>query len=124
MKNYLLCTFTTESDLENSITDIQLTYKDTKIYSFRYKENPVSIICTYNVADISNKRKDTILINRKKLSNTLYSINGLNSLIRSLNNGVLDTQFVIEWENFHNTLILASTNINECRLIELEYIKT
>lgn len=123
MKNYLLCTFTTEDDVESCVINIQSFYKDTKIYSFRYKEAPTSIICTYNVTDISSKLKDTILINRKKLSNTLYSINGLNALIRSLNEGMLDMRFPIEWNKYCNTLILAGSLPNVCRFIQLEYIK-
>jgi len=51
--------------------------------------------------------RDTISINRKKESNTLYSINALNALISHLNNGVLDKSFIIDWSNYKNTLLLS-----------------
>jgi hypothetical protein len=51
--------------------------------------------------------RDTISINRKKESNTLYSINALNALISHLNNGVLDKSFIIDWPNYKNTLLLS-----------------
>ena len=44
---------------------------------------------------------------RKKDTNTLYTINALNDLIRELNDGKLDKTFPIEWENYKNCLLLT-----------------
>ena len=44
----------------------------------------------------------------KKHTNTLYTINALNDLIRELNNGVLDKSFSVEWENYKNCLLLTN----------------
>ncbi len=68
---------------------------------------------TYNV-DMNNSAKDsrvenTILVHRKKQTNTLYTINALNELIKSLNNDVLDKKFPIEWENYKNCILLIQT---------------
>ena len=68
---------------------------------------------TYNV-DVGNSVKDsmvdnTILVHRKKQTNTLYTINALNELIKSLNNDVLDKKFPIEWENYKNCILLIQT---------------
>jgi hypothetical protein len=68
------------------------------------------IMLTYNV-DMNNSTKDsmvdnTILVHRKKQTNTLYTINALNELIKSLNNGVLDKKFPIEWNNYRNCILL------------------
>ena len=65
---------------------------------------------TYNV-DMGNTSMDsivdnTILVHRKKQTNTLYTINALNELIKSLNNGVLDKKFPIEWNNYKNCILL------------------
>ena len=49
---------------------------------------------------------NTILVHRKKQTNTLYTINALNELIKSLNNGVLDKTYAIEWENYRNCILL------------------
>ena len=40
----------------------------------------------------------------------LYSINALNEVIRSLNNGVLDKKFPVPWEQYSNTLLLTNEN--------------
>ena len=50
---------------------------------------------------------DTISLHRKKHTNTLYTINALNDLIRELNDGKLDKRFPIEWKNYRNSLLLT-----------------
>jgi hypothetical protein len=37
----------------------------------------------------------------------LYTINSLNLLIKSLNEGILDTSFRVEWQNYRNTVLLT-----------------
>jgi hypothetical protein len=66
------------------------------------------LLCTYNVQDrdMGIRIPDTILVHRKKQSNTLYTINALNELIKNLNNGVLDHGFSINWDNYRNTIML------------------
>ena len=65
----------------------------------------VSFLC-----NLGNFVSNTISLHRKKQTNSLYTINALNAVIRSLNNGVLDKSFTIEWENFQNTLLLTNEN--------------
>mgnify|MGYP001569304038 FL=1 len=52
---------------------------------------------------------DTILIHRKKESNSLYTINALNQLVKEENGGVLDKSFIIDWQKFRNSIILTNT---------------
>jgi hypothetical protein len=59
-----------------------------------------------NNSDVNSIIDNTILVHRKKQTNTLYTINALNELIKSLNNGVLDKKFPIEWENYRNCILL------------------
>ena len=70
-------------------------------------------MCTYNV-DTSEKVnfnlvKGTISLHRKKHSNTLYTINALNEVVANLNNGVIDSKFIVPWENFKNTLMVTNS---------------
>jgi hypothetical protein len=68
-------------------------------------------VCTYNVDsfNISNVILDnTILLHRKKESNTLYTINALNDLIRSLNGGYLDTNYKVDWLTYKNCILLTT----------------
>jgi hypothetical protein len=55
----------------------------------------------------STPMKDTILLHRKKESNTLYTINALNTLIKSLNNGFLDKSFMVDWNQYKNCILLT-----------------
>ena len=67
-------------------------------------------MCTYNIElDGSPTRilNNTILLHRKKESNTLYTINAINHLIKRLNNGVLDSKFPINWSEYKNSILLT-----------------
>ncbi len=37
----------------------------------------------------------------------MYTINALNTLIRSLNGGVVDKSYQVDWNNYRNSLILT-----------------
>lgn len=70
-------------------------------------------LCTYNVEidrDIPRVLPNTILLHRKKETNTLYTINSLNLLIRSLNRGMLDTNYRVNWLDYKNTVLLTQDN--------------
>ena len=116
MKTQLLCTFTTQFNLEQSIRDITKHFKIVfdKIYVLQNEDKPKELICTYNVDqedDIDfNKVKNTISLHRKKITNTLYTINALNEVIASLNNGLVDSKFIVPWENFKNTLMVTNSD--------------
>ena len=114
MNNRLYCTFTTNDDVENIIKKIQSSYiiLFNKIFILESLDGE-KIILTYNV-DMNNSARDsmvsnTILVHRKKQTNTLYTINALNELIKSLNNGVLDKRFPIEWNDYRNCILLIQT---------------
>lgn len=110
MRPQLLCTFTHMDRLSVCIDIIYETYSIEavdNIKCYHYIESSDNVICIYNIYTNSKRLKDTISINRKKETNTLYSINALNGLIRSLNNGVLDKSYLIDWSNFTSCLLLA-----------------
>ncbi len=107
----LFCTFTSPVDLEETISTINRRYSIlfNKIFVL---ESPQSdeLICTYNI-DSGNitdaPMANTILLHRKKETNTLYTINALNTLIRSLNDGKLDKNFVVNWQDYKNSILLT-----------------
>ena len=114
MKTQLLCTFTTQFNLEQSIIDITKHFKIVfdKIYVLQNEEKPKELICTYNVNqddDIDfNLVKNTISLHRKKITNTLYTINALNELIKIINNGVLDTTYQVPWDLYKNMILISN----------------
>jgi len=113
MKTQLLCTFTKRNKFYEVI-DVIIACNDIvfdKIYVFQNENDHHQLICTYNVEydeDFVEGIPDTISLHRKKNTNTLYTINALNDLIRELNNGKLDKTFPIEWSEFQNTLLLVN----------------
>jgi len=114
MKTQLLCTFTSKDTLQKTLQDIRETYVIVYnyIYILQNKSNLDELYVTYNInTEFKPPRplEDTILIHRKKESNTLYTINALNQLVREENGGVLDKTFIIDWQKFRNSIILTNT---------------
>ena len=114
MKTQLLCTFTTQHNLEQSIRDITKHFKIVfdKIYVLQNEDKPKELICTYNVDqndDVDfNLVNNTISLHRKKITNTLYTINALNELIKTINNGVLDTTYQVPWDVYKNMILISN----------------
>ena len=111
LKNKLFCTFSPKDKLEDTLDTIkgEYTIMYSKIFVLE-SEDSDEYLCTYNIEIQSDNTKvlpNTILLHRKKETNTLYTINSLNLLIKSLNEGVLDTSFRIEWQNYRNTVLLT-----------------
>ena len=111
MNNRLYCTFTTPDNIEEITSTIQTSYVIlfNKIFVLESLDGE-KIMLTYNV-DMGNSQKsniidNTILVHRKKQTNTLYTINALNELIKSLNNGYLDKTYTINWNNYKNCILL------------------
>ena len=119
MRTQLLCTFTKRNNFKDTMNVI-IACNDIvfdKIYVFQNEDDQNQLICTYNVEydeDAIQDVPDTISLHRKKNSNTLYTINALNDLIRELNGGKLDKSFPIEWNNYRNCLLLTNeTGLNK-----------
>lgn len=113
MKTKLLCTFTDIHSYEHEI-DLVKKYYDIvfdKIFILQDIDNLDNLMLTYNIdqdkLDPRNFYRNTISVHRKKDSNTLYTINSLNALIRKINNGVLDNKFVIDWNLYKNKILLV-----------------
>tara|TARA_Y100000593_G_scaffold35084_1_gene68748 strand:- start:807 stop:1205 length:399 start_codon:yes stop_codon:yes gene_type:complete len=115
MKTQLLATFTTKEHLDDTSKSIQEAYTIVfnKIYVLQNEDKTDELICTYNVNTEQsidyNAVKGTISLHRKKHSNTLYTINALNEVVANLNNGIIDSKFIVPWENFKNTLMVTNS---------------
>lgn len=109
--NKLFCTFSSKEGLDETLREIN------KEYTILYKkifvlasQDSEEFLCTYNIEIEGSQTKilpNTILLHRKKDSNTLYTINALNTLIKQLNGGVLDTSFPINWQDYKNSVLLT-----------------
>ena len=113
MRTQLLCTFTKRNRFYETV-DIILACNDIvfdKVYVFQNEKDYHQLICTYNVEydeDAIQEVPDTISLHRKKNTNTLYTINALNELVKEENGGVLDKKFTIDWNKFKNSIIVTN----------------
>ena len=113
MRTQLLCTFTTKQRL-NETVDIIVTCNEVlyeKVYVFQNSNELNQLICTYNIEQSHDYQEgiiDTISLHRKKQTNTLYTINALNEVIREKNDGGLDKSYMVDWLEFENTLLLTN----------------
>ena len=115
MNNRLYCTFVPEEDVNSAVDKIRESYSVlfNKIFVLESLDGK-KIMLTYNV-DMGNSSGDflvnnTILLHRKKQTNTLYTINALNELIKSLNNGYLDKSYTVNWNDYKNCILLIQTD--------------
>ena len=120
MKTQLLCTFTDRETIDETINKVVQSYQVifNKIYVFENKNDKNELACTYNVdvVNLGNILPGTITFHRKKQTNTLYTINALNEVIKSLNNGVLDKSFQIPWDDFSNSLLVTNEKTGYVRV--------
>jgi hypothetical protein len=114
LANKLFCTFTTQENLPSILEDVKNKYQIlfNKIFVLHVPSTE-EYVCTYNV-DSFNITDDilpgTILLHRKKESNTLYTINALNELIKRLNGGVVDIYYKVNWQHYRNCILLTQHN--------------
>jgi hypothetical protein len=113
LNNKLFCTFTDLDGLDALLENIQSKYSI--IYNKLFVLEIVGkneYVVTYNVeqANVDSIPENTILVHRKKESNTLYTINALNELIKKLNGGVVDTKYQVDWQHYRNCILLTQHN--------------
>jgi len=83
VNNKLFCTFTSLEDLDALVNGITSSYSIMYNKMFvLYVKSTDEYVITYNVeqGNVNNIPENTILVHRKKDSNTLYTINALNEV--------------------------------------------
>jgi hypothetical protein len=114
MNTQLLCLFTTKQDLDNSVNFVLESYTLTNpnVFILESKIKPEEAFITFNVGKGSSaidSNWKTILVHRKKQSNTIYTINALNEVVKSKTGGMLDNSYMIDWDEFRNCIITTSS---------------
>ena len=127
-KRQLLCTFSSIESFNKTIEEIKKFYKmiyNNRFFVFFNANSIKEIFITYNI--ISNSREfpkfpNTISIHRKKETNSLFTINALNALIKDENGGVFDKSFSVDWSLYNNSLIITgnpSVKIIPIKILEI-----
>ena len=111
LNNRLFCTFTNLDEINDTVDNLKNLYTImyNKVFVLYIKSTDEYTI-TYNVEqeNVSEIPENTILVHRKKESNTLYTINALNELIKKLNGGAVDSKFPINWQHYRNSILLTN----------------
>ena len=125
MRTQLVCTFVRKNEIDSSVDEIQELFSilNSKIFLLKAINVQNELMLSYNV--LMDTKKDflpgSIMVHRKKETNTIYTINALNELIMTLNNGVIDKTFPINWENYKNSVILKKPE--GLKILEVELVK-
>jgi hypothetical protein len=114
MNTQLLCLFTLKNELDISIDFVLKNYTLTNpnVFVLENKINEGELYITFNVEKGSSAIPSdwkTILVHRKKQSNTIYTINALNEVVKSKTGGILDNSYMIDWDEFKNCIITTSS---------------
>jgi len=113
MNIQLLLTFSTVDTLTSSVTEVlsYFTPIDGRIFTLQSVDNPNIIYLTYNIhkMNYANKPPKTMLVHRKKESNTIYTINAINEISKAVT-GTVDSRYRIIWNNYRNSVLLTDSN--------------
>ena len=123
----LLCTFSTVKTLRQTIEDIKKFYnvQNSRFFVFLNEVNPKEVFVTYNILNDGKefpKFPNTISIHRKKQTNTLYTLNAMNQVIRDENGGEFDKTFSVNWPLYQNSLIITgepSLRVISIKILEI-----
>ena len=123
----LLCTFTTRENLDDTLHGIFTTHALPfgKVYVLLNTHDNDELFCTYNAEVSSNgpHPPNTIQLNRKKQTNTLYTINAINVYVKQAT-GIEKETRQIDWVKFKNTILLAATDAKTKKQTGVRVIRT
>ena len=74
------------------------------------------------IQKFSDVVENTVSLHRKKDTNTLYTLNALNVLVKMQNNGQLNSQFMVDWSDYKNCIVLTKHETD--KEIEIKKIDT
>jgi hypothetical protein len=126
LKTQLVCTFVRRNQIDKTLDTISdsFTLLNNKVFLLKSLGIEPELILSYNVILDSHKQflPGSILVHRKKETNTIYTINALNDLIMTLNNGILDKTYPIEWDRY--TDMMLSKKPDGLKMTKIQIIKT
>lgn len=125
MRTQLVCTFVKKHEIEDTISEIKTLFSilNNKVFLLKSINVQNELMLSYNV--LLESRQDflpgSIMVHRKKETNTIYTINALNELIMNLNNGILDKKYPIEWDRYKDTILLKKPD--GLKMLQIELLK-
>ena len=126
-RRQLLCTFSSIKNYKSTIEEIKKFYDvyNGRFFVFSNVKSPDEVYITYNIINGKNefpKFTNTISIHRKKQTNTLYTLNAMNQIIKDENDGIFDKSFPVNWMLYQNSLIITgdpSIRVISIKMLEI-----
>lgn len=113
MKSILLASFVERDRLDEAMESINKLVGVMKSKIFIFSSSKLdNYILTYNISPEFTNLKfsaiwpDTISIHRKKDTNTLFSINAINEIIKFKTGGVIDKNYKVRWSDYPDSILL------------------
>ena len=112
--------------IQNIVNNVLLTNK--YIFVMSDEEDPDNRIITYNADGHNSDIREitgghfTLRLHRKKKTNTLYTINGLNLAVEAEHNGQRGKHLKLDWEKYRSTVIVSHGNTLKTIPVTLEKI--
>jgi hypothetical protein len=114
-KNILLASFILLHDIDESLKKLKnKNIVSNKVFVLKNSNDENKIILTYNilskndeVIDFNKYIRGTISLHRKKDTNTLYTLNALNEIVKMENNDKTDENFIINWNLYKNCILIS-----------------
>lgn len=126
----LLATFVKSGYVKSTLKEIAGNFNVVSDKAFLLKDlsQKNKYIISYNIfvdenTKFTNISENTISLHRKKEFNVLYSLNALNEVIKLQNDGVLDESFIVNWNDYKNSILLSKSDDRYENLV-LKEIKT
>lgn len=125
-KRQLLCTFAGVNSFKTTIEEIKKFYSvyNNRFFVFSNISIPKEVFITYNIISEGKefpKFLNTISIHRKKQTNTLYTLNAMNQIIKDENNGIFDKTFSVNWGLYNDSLII--TGIPSIKVLPIKILE-
>lgn len=109
----LICLFVLEPEIDHTLSMIEKTYDVVfkRVFILAIEESE-ELLFSFNVEKDANRIQlpGAMLVHRKKETNTLYTINSLNALIKKENNGRVDVHYTVDWSKYSNSFLVTSNN--------------
>ena len=127
--NLLLATFVKSGNVRYVVELIRNNFKlaGSKIFVLQDLSDRNKKILTYNIINsnvvFSDIVNNTISLHRKQETNTLYTLNALNEIVKQENDGAANNEFAVNWENWRNCLVVTNRD-EETGDFELKRIDT
>jgi len=88
--------------LEGEVRRIKDVIKNERLFIL---ETPEQYALTFSIP-YNQRVENCWVINRNKPTNTIFTINALNYLIKRVNGGIVDETIRIQWEAYRNSILL------------------